>query len=208
MTPTRAVAKRPSPDVEPSHQFYGTCTLISWVPESKALSYPKWEEAGKVMGVFGRSLQWWMADWLKWGEDRYGEKFAQALEGTGRDEKTLLTWLRVARAVEVERRREELTFSHHAVVSALDPEAQTYWLGKAIEGDRKPNGEVVLWSSHRLKAEISAGGQPVPPEIDVEVVDKELVPREYLVPDVKAIREAYAKGTREIPGLKITEEPA
>lgn len=197
---TTAVATRNIPSL----MFHGKCEPVSWTPESKSLSYVKWEEAGRMMGAYQLAIQWWVADWLSWGEDRYGEKYAQAIDGTGRDVKTLLTWLRVAKAVPVERRREELLFSHHVVVSTLEPEQQTYWLAKAIEGDTRPNGEVVPWSSRRLKAEIAGAGQEAEePDVEVEVVDKELIPRVYLVPDIKAIRSAVGEGCREIAGLKL-----
>jgi len=39
-----------------------------------------------------------------------------------------------------------------------------------------------------------------------EVTDENLVPREYLVPDIKKINEAVRMGTRIIPGVRIWEE--
>jgi hypothetical protein len=196
-------AKRPEA-LKVYSQYNGKCTAVSWEPESKNMSYVKWEEAGKMMGAIGAALTWYVADWLRHGEDRYGEKFSQALEVTQRDEKTLLTWLRVARGVDPDRRRWELKFAHHELVSALDPDVQNYWLNRAVEGDLKPNNEREMWSSRRLKAEINKAGKDEDPgDIDIEVVDLALVPAEYLMPNVKEIRSAWSAGRREIPGLKL-----
>lgn len=183
----------------------------------KSMSYKAWAETGALLGRVARAHQWWVADWVNHGEDTYGEKFAQALDVTGSDEKTLLNWSRVAKAVDPSRRRAELTFTHHEVVSVLNPEDQAFWLDKAVEGDELPNQERERWSSRRLRAELKKLDQPaVAAEVEVELVDKAQVPLDYLVLDVHAIREAYKAGTTEIPGVAIkppsaapaVEEPA
>jgi hypothetical protein len=180
--------------------------MISWEPETPTMSYLKWEETGRMLGEVDVAMKWWIADWVRWGEDRYGEKFAQALEGTQKDEKTLLTWLRVARSVAPDHRRWELTFSHHLVIAPLEPDQQSYWLQKAIDGDVLPGGGREAWSSRRLAAELKKLGQlSEAAEVEVEVIDKILVPDEYLIVDIKAVREAYATSHEEIPGLRISD---
>jgi len=41
---------------------------------------------------------------------------------------------------------------------------------------------------------------------DFEIIDESQIPREYLCPNVKKIREAIRMGVREIPGIKIYEK--
>jgi hypothetical protein len=176
---------------------------VSYTPQ-KGLSFAKWQEVGVTLGRLGRSMAWWTGDWLLWGEENYGEKYAQAIASTGRDEKTLLTWVRVCKSVDQARRRDELNFSHHEAVSMLEADDQSYWLQKAIDGDKLPGGDSEVWSSRRLRAELAKLGKPAEdPDPEIEVVDKELIPLDYLVPDIKQIREAWHAGKREIPGLKL-----
>lgn len=204
---SRSPARRHE-QLEVSEQFHGKCTVVSYTPKA-GLSFVKWQEAGVMLGAVSRSMQWWVADWVLWGEDTYGEKYTQALEATGKDEKTLLVWTRVAKAVPVERRREELTFSHHEAVSGLDADEQSYWLQKAIDGDTLPNGEKEVWSSRRLRAEIGKLGlQDEDVDVEIAVEDKTQVPYDYLTVDVKQVREAWKLGKREIPGLKLTPPAA
>jgi hypothetical protein len=180
----------------------GKITAVSYAPRTN-LSFTRWSEVGVTLGRMSRSIQWWVGDWLLWGEDKFGEKYAQALEATGREEKTLLEWVRVVKAVAVERRRESLSFAHHEVVSSLLPDEQSHWLQRAEEGDKLPAGGSEPWSSRRLRAEIKKLGTSEEPEVEVEVVNKPDVPLDLLVLDVHAARELYKSGTHEVPGLKF-----
>ncbi|MCU0414190.1 MAG: hypothetical protein MUE91_07305 [Ignavibacteriaceae bacterium] len=42
---------------------------------------------------------------------------------------------------------------------------------------------------------------------DYKIVDESLIPRMYMIPDEKKLRAAIKSGLREIPGLKIYEDP-
>ena len=96
------------------------------------LSYDAWASLGRdVLRPMARGMQWWIGDWLNFGERRYGEKYAQAIDVTGYDYATLngLRW--VAERVEVVRRRTNLSWSHHKEVAALEPADQKRWLDRA-----------------------------------------------------------------------------
>jgi N6-adenosine-specific RNA methylase IME4 len=95
------------------------------------LSYEEWAQVGHVLGRMGRAVQWWLGDWLLYGEHVYGEKFAQAATETGFDEQTLMNAQRVARSLHNYRRRESLSFSHHEAVAALSPAEGDAWLDEA-----------------------------------------------------------------------------
>jgi len=69
------------------------------------------------------TINWFIGDWLQFGEHKWGERYAQAVTETGLAYQTLanIQWT-VAKFEDVSRRKERLTFTHHAAVAAL-PEA-------------------------------------------------------------------------------------
>lgn len=77
----------------------------------------------------------WLGDLLRFGEVTYGERYAQAMDVTGLAYQTLANAAWVAGSVDVSRRRETLSFGHHAEVAALPAAEQVAWLDKA-EADR------------------------------------------------------------------------
>jgi len=97
----------------------------------KGLSFEEWEETGKTLGKIGRACQWWIGDWLNYGEREYGETYAQAMDETGLEYGTVANYAYVAKAVEPSRRRESLSFSHHSEVASMEPEEQEAWLERA-----------------------------------------------------------------------------
>lgn len=46
----------------------------------KDLKYNEWESLGQVLKKAEKSVQWWLGDWLNYGEAKYGEKYSQVLE--------------------------------------------------------------------------------------------------------------------------------
>jgi len=78
-----------------------------------------------------RCSQWWLGDWVRYGTRRWGEKYKEAARITGYDVHSLRNIAYVARQVESSRRRDDLTWSHHAEVSSLEPIEQDRWLDLA-----------------------------------------------------------------------------
>lgn len=99
----------------------------------RGLSFDEWEETGKTLGRIGRACQWWIGDWLNYGERAYGEKYTQAMDVTGLDYETLRGYAWVAARIETVRRQTVSSFSHHAAVAALDPPEQDAYLTEAAE---------------------------------------------------------------------------
>lgn len=118
------------------------------------LSFDEWEGVGRTLGQIEKAVQWWIGDWLNYGERVYGERYAQAMDVTGLEYNTLATYAWVAREVETSRRREHLSFAHHREVAALEPPKQESWLMEAEDSE---------WSRNRLRDEIkgrSNGSEP------------------------------------------------
>lgn len=78
-----------------------------------------------------RHWQWWIGDWLVEGESVYGSKYEAALHVTGLAYGSLRNLKWVAEQVDVSRRRDTLSYSHHVEVAALEPKEQRVWLDRA-----------------------------------------------------------------------------
>lgn len=96
------------------------------------LTFERWERLGGFLLTLERNAQWWVADWLRFGERQYGERYSQAVQtATGYAASTLANFCYVARAIPPSRRRERLDFSHHAAVASLPPDEQDELLDRA-----------------------------------------------------------------------------
>lgn len=89
----------------------------------EALSFEEWSGIGEMLQGVERSLMWWIGDWQRFGERRFGERYVQAIEATGKAYDTLRKAAWVSGAVDLCRRRHNLSWSHHAEVASLDAEA-------------------------------------------------------------------------------------
>lgn len=103
---------------------------ITWRPES-ALTVPDWIETGKSLGTIGRGASWWIGDWVNYGNQHFGEKYTRAAQITGYDVQTLMNMAYVALRFDSSRRRENLSWSHHAEVASLPFEQRERWLDVA-----------------------------------------------------------------------------
>jgi hypothetical protein len=107
-------------------------TLVGWMPPNAHMEHPEWVAVGHRLGRISRCSQWWLGDWLRYGSAKWGEKYVEAARITGYDVRSLANMASIAASFEFSRRRDSLTWSHHAVVAALDPEEQDRWLDRAL----------------------------------------------------------------------------
>jgi hypothetical protein len=105
---------------------------LGWEPPEQ-LDRAGWLATGASLAEFGRVNNWWVGDWIRYGAARWGEKYVEAARITGLDGKTLRNIAYVASRFDVSRRRDNLTWTHHAEVAALAPEQQDSWLEQALE---------------------------------------------------------------------------
>lgn len=105
---------------------------VGWAPTGE-LDRSGWVVAGRRLGSIGRCSQWWVGDWLQYGLTRWGERYVEAARITGYDPKSLRNIAYVAARYDLSRRRDNLSWSHHAELAMLAPHEQDTWLDRALQ---------------------------------------------------------------------------
>ena len=130
----------------------GTNPPIKYVTEHAGPVNPftSWaDRLGEAIEAYGQA-PWRIGDLLNEGYERFGEKYTQGVPDNvlkyNPDSLRNFMWVcsRIAPAV---RRITELSFGHHQVVAAMEPELQNRWLALSVERD---------WRIRDLKAAIKS----------------------------------------------------
>ena len=95
------------------------------------LTVGAWVSQGRWLGALGRASGWWIGDWIRYGNARYGDRYVDAARVTGYDVQSLRNMAYVAGRFDVSRRREALSLSHHAELAGLPVDDQELWLDRA-----------------------------------------------------------------------------
>src|ERR1044072_3326935 len=103
---------------------------VSWKPK-RNLARPEWLVVGGRLGGISRCNQWWLGDWVRYGTEKWGEKYTRAAKITGYDPRSLANMASISAAFDSSRRRDDLTWSHHVTVAGLPEEEQERWLDRA-----------------------------------------------------------------------------
>jgi len=111
------------------------------------LPFEAWLEVGAQLAAAAAASAWCLGDWLAYGQAAYGGRYREAVQRTGLDYQTLRNYAWVAGRFELSRRRDSLSFGHHAEVAALPGPEQDFWLRKA---------EQFGWPVRRLRREVRA----------------------------------------------------
>lgn len=109
---------------------------------SEEMSYERFESMLGLFGTIHQSMQFAIGDALIYGEMMFGENVYQASEVLKLAPDTRNRYRRVAERVPLERRRPELSWSHHFIVSNLSPGDQIDWLQRAVDN---------VYSKHELE---------------------------------------------------------
>lgn len=113
----------------------------------KQMSFDKWVGVGSYLSSIFSSSAWCLGDWLVYGETSFNGRYHDAIKLTSLDYQTLRNHAWVSRRFPMSRRRDRLSFTHHAEVAALAEPEQDFWLRKAEEHG---------WSVKRLRREVKA----------------------------------------------------
>ncbi len=116
----------------------------------KRIAFDKWVGIGSYLSNAISASTWCLGDWLVYGEVSFNGRYRDAIDLTSLDYQTLRNHAWVVRRFPISRRRDALSFTHHAEVASLSEPEQDYWLRKAEEGG---------WSAKRLRREVKASLQ-------------------------------------------------
>jgi hypothetical protein len=126
------------------------------LPHGCEMPLDQWLVLVRKTGRERSGAQWRLGDLLNYGESRYGEAYEREIETTGLSYQTIANIKSIAAKVELSRRRENLSFAHHAEVASLSPADQDNFLDLA-----QGRG----WSRAELRAEVGkAARRPDPSE--------------------------------------------
>ena len=132
----------------------------------EGLPFDEWCRLGAQVGALADASAWWIGDWLVYGQRAFPGRYRKAIEVTGFGYQTLRNYAWVASQIPVYRRRDSLSFGHHAEVAALPVEDQEMWLMRALRGS---------WSRNELRSRLRAWGRgelaPTPVSIALQVED-------------------------------------
>jgi hypothetical protein len=125
------------------------------------MPFEQWRDLGPRLSRFASASAWWLGDWLVFGRDKYDRRYKLAAVSTALDYQTLRNYAVVARRFCPSRRRESLTFQHHAEVCALDDADQDHWLDLAEQGK---------WSRNELRRRLRSAHRAAGVDAEMDVV--------------------------------------
>lgn len=136
---------------EPGFTFTATGLKIeSWV------TFEQWELYGRKLQLADKGIQWALGDWVIFGEGKFKERAAQAVEFTGLKVKTLQNYATVAKAIDQSRRRDSelVDFATHSEVASLPEQEQEKILDKAEAQPGEMTRKQVRREVHRAKRQL------------------------------------------------------
>lgn len=142
------------------------------------LSCEDWLKAAEFYQFLRSRTQWIIGDILRYGESRYGEKYAQAVDDHGKSSSRLATYVYVCNRFEIERRRPELSFDHHAECASLDPREADRVLLEAIK---------MRWTKQDVREEVA------------KINERNGVPKRGRKPGSTAAKVAASGKTPQVP---------
>jgi hypothetical protein len=111
------------------------------------VDFDDWLVMGRRITGISNAVAWCLGDWLVYGERSFPTRYKTALAATSLDYQTLRNYAWVARRFALSRRRDSLSFQHHAEVASLPEPDQDLWLLRA---------ERSQWSRNELRRRLGA----------------------------------------------------
>lgn len=129
---------------------------------SGPLPLEAWQDIGQRLACVESGLQWWVGDWLVFGEAQYGDEIYNSGLLERWDYATLQNMKWVAKKIEPSRRHENLSWSHHQEVASF----------KGIESEEEQNqllhdAEEKGWSVKELRTAIRKQLNTGPPLVAI-----------------------------------------
>jgi hypothetical protein len=134
----------------------------------EGLTFDAWAGMGRKLAGLSNAVAWCLGDWLNYGEQAYGDRYKAAIATTSLEYQTLRNYAWVARRFAVSRRRDAISFQHHAEVASMPEPDQDLWLSRAersrwsrnelrrrVHGERRRTREIAAEGPVRLEVEVT-----------------------------------------------------
>lgn len=95
------------------------------------IEYDQWLRLMATLQQLTTAFQFAIGDALNYGQKRYGEKYAQAMDATGCAYQSLANWSWVASHVPINNRVAGLSWTHHRLIAHIGTEQQKQLLESA-----------------------------------------------------------------------------
>ena len=165
-------------------------------------SFDEWEQCGAFLKDIEGAVQWWIGDWVNYGEQAYGEKYSQALAVTSTPQATLEQYAFTARNIRKLRRRKSLSFAVHSEIARLPTtKDQDNWLRRA---DDEQMTRAALRTALRLAKRKAHAAEGALPDGVFRVFYAD-PPWAYDDSGVIVAGDAYGRAERHYPTMTIDE---
>ena len=144
------------------------CVSDSALMLPPGLTYVACQNIGVKIGRVEKACPWWSGDWVNYIETTHSAVYSQLLDCIdGIPPATLHVRAWVAQRIEPNRRKVDLSWSHHRAVAKLGPTDQDRWLAWAVT-----NNATAAVLQEAVREERIADGleQPRPSATDKEAV--------------------------------------
>lgn len=119
--------------ITPENWDFGVAQLLPTQLVIRAeLTEEEWLALGEKLRFVEGGIQWWIGDWMRYGQHRWGEKINTVVGMTGKSEQRVKNYQWVASRFETSRRRDLLSYTHHELVAAMPMPEQEEWLDYAV----------------------------------------------------------------------------
>jgi hypothetical protein len=132
------------------------------LPASGKLSWEAYEQLGVFLGALTRALPFWIGDFLLYGEEVFGEEYAQVEASLQLRPQTLANYRSVAFHVPPSRRKKGLSYGVHEAVAYLPPRERDEMLSLALKQGWKR--EDVRYAMQRKREIEAQTGERIGPQ--------------------------------------------
>lgn len=134
------------------------CVTSTGLLITDQLTEQEWRDFFPAVSSIQSSLSWLYGDYFACGQNLFQHTYEEMATFTGLKADTIEVYASICRNVPKLIRINSLSFGHHRLVASMPEEAQTEWLGRAVE-----NG----WSVKQMaKAITGVDDTPLPPLAD------------------------------------------
>lgn len=97
------------------------------------ITFDEWAALGSRLGGHETALRWAVGDWMLYGTEHFGTRAIVVASATGLAEQTISNTLSVCKRIPIDRRRSELSFTHHEELASQTPQQQDRLLRLAVD---------------------------------------------------------------------------